>query len=96
MVASALSAVEGVGNVIVERDDTLVTLGSASWTYTIDFVSITGDVNEVKVGYGEHAALRHWQHCGFVGRIRWSRREHFENIYRPTRSVLHCISMSSF
>lgn len=50
MVASALSAVEGIGVVEVNREVTSVTSGAASWSYTVSFVSIVGDVQQFTVG----------------------------------------------
>lgn len=48
-VANALSAVESIGNVTVAREDASVTTGSASWTYTIDFDHMVGDVEELTI-----------------------------------------------
>ena len=47
MVVSALSAVEGVGPVTVYREVTSTISGAASWTYTVNFVSIVGDADQV-------------------------------------------------
>lgn len=58
MVAKALSTVEGVGNVTVEREDTSVTSRSATWSYTIDFDSIVGNVEELTVVSSETFRLR--------------------------------------
>lgn len=52
-VASALSAVEGIGSVNVQKESSVPAYGEVSWTYTIDFLSLVGDVEELKVGSGE-------------------------------------------
>lgn len=53
MVVSALSAVEGVGPVTVYREVTSTMSGAASWTYTVNFVSIVGDADEITVWSGK-------------------------------------------
>lgn len=53
MAASALSAVEGIGLVEVSREVTSVTSGQASWSYTVSFVSVVGDIQQLKVGSGD-------------------------------------------
>ncbi|CAM9773581.1 unnamed protein product, partial [Ectocarpus sp. 13 AM-2016] len=50
MVASALSAVVGIGPVQVTREVTSVTSGAASWSYTVAFTSVVGDVEQLTVG----------------------------------------------
>ncbi|CAM9800578.1 unnamed protein product [Ectocarpus sp. 6 AP-2014] len=50
MVASTLSAVTGIGPVQVTREDTSVTSGAASWSYTVAFMSVVGDVEQLTVG----------------------------------------------
>lgn len=57
MVASALSAVEGVGPVTVWREVTSTTSGAASWTYTVNFVSIVGDADQLIVWSGDNISL---------------------------------------
>lgn len=57
MVASALSAVEGIGLVEVSREVTSVTSGTASWSYTVSFVSVVGDVQQLTIGSGNLAGL---------------------------------------
>lgn len=57
MVASALSAVEGIGLVEVTREVTSVTSGTASWSYTVSFVSVVGDVGQLSVGYDDLVGL---------------------------------------
>lgn len=57
MVASALSAVDGIGSVEVSREVTSVASGAASWSYTVSFVSVVGDVEQLTVGYGDLQGL---------------------------------------
>ena len=53
MVASALSTLDEVGNVDVYERVTSITAGTASWSYTITFKSIVGDVDPLVVGAGK-------------------------------------------
>lgn len=64
MVVSALSAVEGIGRVTVYREVTSTTPGAASWTYTVNFVSIVGDTDEITVWSGKILSRR-------KGYVRW-------------------------
>ncbi len=57
MVASALSAVEGIGSVEVSREVTSVPNGAASWSYTVSFVSVVGDVEQLTVDSGDLQGL---------------------------------------
>lgn len=57
MVASALSAVEGIGLVEVTREVTSVTSGTASWSYTVSFVSVVGDVPQLTIGSADLVGL---------------------------------------
>lgn len=57
MVASALSTVEGVGLVEVSREMTSATSGAASWSYTVSFVSVVGDIQQLTVGSADLVGL---------------------------------------
>lgn len=57
MVSSALSAVDGIGPVDVSREISSVTSGVASWSYTVAFVSIVGDVQQLTVGSSDLVGL---------------------------------------
>ena len=52
-----MSAVEGVGPVTVYREVTSTISGAASWTYTVNFVSIVGDADQVTVWSGENLSV---------------------------------------
>lgn len=52
MVASALSSLDGVGKVNVDRQATSTTAVAATWSYSVTFVSMVGNIDELVVGAG--------------------------------------------
>lgn len=56
-VASALSAVDGVGSVEVVQEVTSALSGPSSWSYTVAFVSTVGDVKPLTIGSDDLVGL---------------------------------------